>query len=1084
MSTERGERQWWREQLAGSARQTGPLLPVTDADGAPAPVRGPVDRNTVAGLRRLATEAGAGLHEVLTALTAAFLSRTLGGADQMVGIPAPGHRALPVRLDVPPGTPLRDLAAHAATVSAQALEHAGVPAGVLAELLEPGPAGYGATGPLVLLGTGDAPGLPPAALAPPESAAPHFTGLTITLTTGAHEGDGGSLTLHATPGRVSAAELALLHASFSTFLASAGEAGPTRAVDGLDLLDAPTRHTLTYDWNDTDRPAGDDPRDVVAAFAQQVRRAPDAVALRTDDGLVTYAELDRRANRLAHRLIGLGVRPETAVAVLMERSAELVVALLAVLKAGGAYVPLHATFPEARMRAVLEQTGAPVLLTDFATTPGTAFDDLVTTVLTGTDAEAGPGVEAAPEVRIGTGQLAYVMFTSGSTGAPKGVAVAHGDVLALAADRCWAGDAQARVLVHSSHAFDAATYEIWVPLLNGGEAVIAPAGQLDAPTLRRLTEEHGVTSLFLTTALFNLIAEEDPTVFRSVHEVWSGGEACAPDAVRRVVDHCPTTDFVHVYGPTETTTFATRAVIRAPHGVGATVPIGRPMDDLRAYVLDGSLRPVPVGVTGELYLAGAGLARGYAGRPALTAERFVASPFEPGARMYRTGDLVRWLPEGVVEFVGRADQQVKIRGFRIELGEIEAVLARFPGVGPRAVTVREDLPGDQRIVAYTVATEGAALDLAALREHAAEHLPPYMVPSAFVPLDALPLNSNGKLDRKALPRPVTRSTEGLLPARTAREEVLCALFAQLLGLERVGVDQSFFDLGGNSLQGMTLVSRVRAALGAEVPFATLFRNPTVAGLAEVLDEGGERRPALTAADRPGRLPLSYAQQRLWFLREWEEGGDTYNIPLAIRLRGPLDPAALAQALTDVVARHEALRTRYPSVDGEPYQQIDPAGTVDLRLTPVPAGGLEGLLAAAAAHVFDLAAELPLHAELLAVSSEDHVLVLVLHHIAGDGWSMAPLSRDLGTAYAARTAGEAPRWAPLPVQYADYTLWQRELLGAAEDEDSRYATQLRYWVEQLADAPQELVLPTDRPRPPVASHRGEVVTALMGPELHA
>uniref|UniRef100_UPI0011B00890 non-ribosomal peptide synthetase n=1 Tax=Streptomyces sp. SM11 TaxID=565557 RepID=UPI0011B00890 len=860
--------------------------------------------------------------------------------------------------------------------------------------------------------------------------------------------------------------------------------GPLLPVTDADGGPAAVRGPVGPHTGASGRPAGDDPRDVVAAFARQVRRAPDAVALRTDDGLVTYAELDRRANRLAHRLIGLGVRPETAVAVLMERGPALITALLAVLKAGGAYVPLHATFPEARMRAVLEQTGAPVLLTDLATTPGPALDDLVTTVAVDADAGSDTGSDTAPEVRVGAAQLAYVMFTSGSTGAPKGVAVAHRDILALAADHCWTGDAQARVLVHSSHAFDAATYEIWVPLLTGREAVIAPAGQLDAPLLRRLTEEHGVTSLFLTTALFNLIAEEDPTVLDSVHQVWSGGEACAPDAVQRMLDHCPTTDFVHVYGPTETTTFATWTALRAPYRVGATVPIGRPMDDMRAYVLDDSLRPVPAGVTGELYLSGAGLARGYVARPALTAERFVASPFEPGARMYRTGDLVRRLPEGDIEFVGRADQQVKIRGFRIEPGEIEAVLARFPGIGPRAVTVREDRPGDKRIVAYAVATDGATLDTAALREHAAEHLPPYMVPSAFVLLDALPLNSNGKLDRKALPRPAAESTDGLRTARTAREEVLCALFGRLLGRERVGIDQDFFDLGGNSLQGMTLVSRIRAALGAEVPFATLFRNPTVAGLAGVLDEGGEQRPALTATGRPDRLPLSFAQRRLWFLREWEEGGSTYNIPLAVRLRGPLDHDALAQALTDVTDRHEALRTRYPSVDGEPCQDIDPAGTAGLRRAPVPAGGPDGLLSAAASHVFDLATEHPLHVELLRVAPEDHVLMLVLHHIAGDGWSLAPLARDLGTAYAARMAGEAPRWAPLPVQYADYTLWQRDLLGAEDDESSLSAAQLRYWEGVLAGAPEELELPMDRPRPPVPSHRGDLVTTLTDPGLHA
>ncbi|MEW2163788.1 amino acid adenylation domain-containing protein [Streptomyces sp. NPDC007084] len=825
---------------------------------------------------------------------------------------------------------------------------------------------------------------------------------------------------------------------------------------------------------------------VVAAFAAQVRRAPDAVALRGDGVRLTYGELDRAANRLAHRLAGLGVgdRAETPVAVLMERSAELVVALLAVLKAGAAYVPLHPSYPAARMRAVIEQTGAPVLLTDRATHPGDLFHDLVTTLAVDDD----PALAGCPATDPGTvidpSGLAYVMFTSGSTGAPKGVAVTHRDILALAADHCWDGEAQRRVLVHSSHAFDAATYELWVPLLAGHEAVLAPPGQLDPRTLRRLAEQHGVTSLFLTTALFNLVAEEDPEVFGLVRQVWSGGEACSPEAIQRVLDRCPDTEFVHVYGPTETTTFATCLGLRPPHRVGATVPIGRAMDGMAAYVLDDSLRQVPEGATGELYLAGAGVARGYTARPALTAERFVACPDRPGERMYRTGDLVRLLPDGVIEFVGRADAQVKIRGFRIELGEIEAVLGRLPGVGQRIVVVREDRPGDKRLVAYVVPDESGTPDPDQLAERAAEELPPYMVPTAFVVLDSLPLNSNGKVDRKALPAPAAH-TEDLRAPRTPDEEVLCQLFAQILGLERVGVDQSFFRLGGHSLLGSRLISRIRSALGAEVTFPMLFAAPTVAELAAALRESGARRPELKAAGRrPDPVPLSFAQLRLWFLREWEDGGSTYNIPLAVRLRGPLDAAALETALNDVALRHEALRTLFPAVDGEPRQHILKAPGLTLGVTPASEDRLPALLTGAAGHVFDLATELPLRAELFELADDDHVLALTLHHIAGDGWSMAPLARDLSTAYSARVAGRTPDWAPLPIQYADYTLWQRDLLGDERDPGSLAARQLGYWQEALADLPEELELPVDRARPAVASHRGALVRARSDAELHA
>ncbi|MEN3586688.1 amino acid adenylation domain-containing protein, partial [Streptomyces sp. ZYX-F-203] len=710
----------------------------------------------------------------------------------------------------------------------------------------------------------------------------------------------------------------------------------------------------------TDLPADRFPH-VVAAFAAQVRRTPNAMALRGDGIAMTYAALDRAANRLAHQMVarGVGGRPETAVTVLMERSADLVVALLAVLKAGGSYVPLHASYPVSRMRSVIEQTAAPVLLTDRASQPGTAgLDDLVEVLCvdgptSGPDGVADGIPDTAPNIEIASEQLAYVMFTSGSTGAPKGVAVSHRDILGLVADRCWDGTAQRRVLVHSSHAFDAATYEIWVPLLRGAEAVIAPPGQLDARTLRRLAEEYGVSSLFLTTALFNLVAEEDPEVFDLVEQVWSGGEACSPEAIRRVLERSPRTEFVHVYGPTETTTFATFLQLRRTGRgrsteVGATVPIGRVMDGMTAHVLDDELRPVAEGGTGELYLAGVGTARGYIGRSALTAERFVACPFRPGERMYRTGDIARRLPDGSLDFVGRADSQVKIRGFRIELGEIETVFDQLPGVGHRVIAVREDRPGDKRLVAYVVPAEGAHLDPDVLAGQAAEMLPPYMVPTAIVVLDALPLNSNGKVDRRALPVPVTVGGSGVAP-RTAEEEVLCELFAEVLGVERVGVDDSFFALGGHSLHASRLIGRIRRAFGTELNYPMLFAAPTVRQLTVAVREGDAGRPALTAlTERPDPVPLSSAQSRLWFLRDWDDNDTAYNIPLALRLRGSLDRDALQAALGDVVARHEALRTVYPAVDGEPRQHVLAAAAAaaepDLAVVPATEERLPELLA--------------------------------------------------------------------------------------------------------------------------------------------
>ncbi|HEY0495058.1 MAG TPA: amino acid adenylation domain-containing protein, partial [Kutzneria sp.] len=485
-------------------------------------------------------------------------------------------------------------------------------------------------------------------------------------------------------------------------------------LSALPLLTATEERDLEA-WNDTSRvvPGGS----VLSRFAEQVARTPSSTAV--VDAL-TYRELDLRANRLAHTLIAAGVGTETPVAVLMDRSVDLIVAELAVLKAGGVYVPLHASYPEHRMRWVLEETGAPVLLVDLP--PG--LDGVVEVLATDlADDDSDPGVTVDPR------QLAYVMYTSGSTGNPKGVAITHEDIVALADDHCWHGEAQRRVLVHSSHAFDAATYEVWVPLLAGHEIVIAPAGQVDMAALAGLLVSERITSVFLTTALFNVIAEEQPLAFAGVHEVWTGGELASPSAMRRVLDLCPTTTVVHVYGPTETTTFAT--YLRLSRDFAGVPPIGRAMDNMQAAVLDEHLQPAPPGVVGELYLSGAGLARGYWNRPALTAERFVA--VAGGRRMYRTGDLVRWTPGGHIEFVGRGDGQVKIRGFRIELGEIETVLAGHDGIGQVSVTTYEHSAGDRRVVAYYVPA-GSPVDDAALRAHVSASLPEYMVPAAFMPL--------------------------------------------------------------------------------------------------------------------------------------------------------------------------------------------------------------------------------------------------------------------------------------------------------------------------------------------------------------
>ncbi|WP_308298743.1 non-ribosomal peptide synthetase [Streptomyces sp. GESEQ-35] len=863
-------------------------------------------------------------------------------------------------------------------------------------------------------------------------------------------------------------------------------ADPAQTISQIDVIDTHERVRLLGLCAGAESGEGLGAGSVQAAFAAQVLRSPGAVAVRCAGRELTYRELDERANQLAHRLLGLGVGPEAPVAVLMERSVDLVVALLAVLKAGALYLPLHSGYPLERMQWIVDETSAPVLLADGAMRErGLPAAGVV--VVVDEDVElAGlpvgdPGVEGRPE------QLAYVMYTSGSTGRPKGVAVTHRDVLDLVVDGMFGAGAHERVLLLASYAFDPSTYAFWVPLLHGGRTVITPEGELGVAELARLIVEEEITGLDITAGLFRVMAEENPDCFANVREVITGGDLISPTAVRRVLEHCPDTVVRGAYGPTETTLFATQAPWTAADVVPAPIPVGRPLDGMRAYVLDDALSLVPAGVAGELYLAGAGLARGYFGRADLTAERFVADPFGPaGSRMYRTGDLARWSGEGLLEFVGRVDDQVKIRGFRIELGEIEAVLGGFPGLAQVAVVAREDQPGDKRLVAYVVAETGTGtVDTEALRAHAAGLLPEYMVPSAFVVLDRLPLTTNNKVDHRALPAPdMPAAGTGRTP-RTPQEETLCALFAETLGIPAVGIDDNFFELGGHSLLATRLVSRIRTTLNIELPVRALFETPTIATLTDQIAEAGSARSALTTTERPARIPLSPAQNRLWFLNKLEGANATYNVPVAFRITGDLDADVLEQALNDVVVRHESLRTVFEEIDGSSAQVVLGTDAVDVKLNQVAcsASELQTALRDAGQYAFDLAAELPLRTTLFTVGPDEHVLLLLVHHIASDGASMGPLGRDVETAFRARLQGQAPAWSALPVQYADYTLWLHELLGAEEDTTSLVSRQLDFWTSALDGIPDQLELPFDRPRPKVADYRGDTVRIRIDTELH-
>ncbi len=624
---------------------------------------------------------------------------------------------------------------------------------------------------------------------------------------------------------------------------------PDRPIGEIELLDAAERRRMLYDWNDTAHAMASDT--LPACFAAQAARTPDAVAASDGSRALSYRELDAGANRLAHRLRELGVGPDVLVGLCLPRSLESLVATLGILKAGGAYLPLDPEYPGERLAHMLKEAAAPVLVTRADVAEQLSFPGVELVLLDRHRQTIERQPDDAPPLHgLRPAHLAYAMYTSGSTGAPKGIAVSQRSVVELAQDRRWLGDDQQRVLMHSPQVFDASTYEMWVPLLAGRQIVLAPPGRTDVAALARLIVQQRVTALFLTTALLRLLVEEHIECLAAVRSVWSGGEAASPQIFQRLLQHCPQLEAVNVYGPTETTTFVTCYGLRASERWNEPVPIGAPMDNTRAYVLDAALKPVPVGVPGELYLAGSGLARGYQQQPAPTAQRFVACPFgAPGERMYRSGDRVRWREDGQLVYLGRTDQQVKIRGFRVELGEIEAALHKQPGVRQALAIACEDPSGHRQLVAYVVASAGTVVEPAALRRTLAGRLPEYMLPAAIVPLDAFPLTANGKLDRRALPAPDFQAAAGREP-ETPQEIALAGLYAEVLGLKRVGADDSFFDLGGHSLLANQLISRIGSRLGVELPIRALFEAPTIGELALRLQQAA---PVTRKPLRPMRV---------------------------------------------------------------------------------------------------------------------------------------------------------------------------------------------------------------------------------------
>ena len=843
------------------------------------------------------------------------------------------------------------------------------------------------------------------------------------------------------------------------------------------------RDQLLRAWNDT---AIDVPPElrVHHFFEQQADRTPDAPAARFGDHSLSYRELDEQANRLAHVLRGLGVGPDVLVGIHLERSCKLAVALLAILKAGGAYVPLDPAYPRDRLAFVCSDTQVPVILTQRSLagslpTQGTTLLEL--------DDELPPraGHEQRPAVELRADHLAYVIYTSGSTGRPKGICLPH---LALVNLIRWHQRTLlrgARTLQFASLSFDASFHEMFAAWSSGGCIYFIPEStRKDVHALTHFIHQAGLQKVILPVVVLQQMAEQhghEPELFSSLRELTTTGEQLhITQPIVRLFKQLPDCLFHNHYGPSETHVVTALTLSRDPDTWPTHPSIGKPIDNTTIHILDAALRPVAIGDIGELYIGGFSLGRCYLGRPDLTAERFVRDPFspQPDARLYKTGDLARYLPDGNIEFLGRIDHQVKIRGFRIELGEIESTLSRHPAVQEAVVLAREDTPGDKRLVAYLVVKPGWTALAGTLRSFLGQQLPDYMLPAAFVFLDAMPLTANGKIDRRALPRPGRARPQLASPLtapRTATEDTLAAIFGETLQLDSLGVHDSFFELGGDSISAVKIVARIHRVIAVDLSIEDLFSHPTVAKLAERVERApavGRSASVIPQVSREQALPLSFAQERMWFLQQLAPSSPLYNCCYAFRLQGPVDVAALTASLRQLVQRHEVLRTTFPTVAGQPFQRIAAEGSCELErldLRPLPANEKAAVhtqvLSAIALQPFDLSRGPLCRVGLIALEPDQHTLWFNLHHIVTDARSMAVLFQELTTLYHAARRGETAPLSAQPLQYADFASWDRQRLS-----ETAQAEHVRFWQDKLGGWPSQVELPTDHPRKPTGSVR--------------
>ncbi|HEX9133237.1 MAG TPA: amino acid adenylation domain-containing protein [Ktedonobacteraceae bacterium] len=890
-------------------------------------------------------------------------------------------------------------------------------------------------------------------------------------------------------------------------------ADPAQRIAALPLLTQAERHQLLAEWNATD---AEYPQDqcIHQLFESQVERTPEAVAVVFENEQLNYRELNRRANQLAHYLCDLGVGPDVLVGICVERSLDMVVGLLGILKAGGAYVPLDPAFPSERLAFMLEDAQAPVLVTQHHLLTTLPAHGAKVICLDADAAVLAQQSEADPSFGATSDHLAYVIYTSGSTGRPKGVQIVHRAVVNfLLSMREQPGlMAEDTLLAITTLSFDIAALELFLPLIVGARVIVASRDTAaDGAALAETLTRSRVTVMQATPITWRLLLasgwQGKPDL-----KILCGGEALPLELAEQLLPRAAS--LWNLYGPTETTIWSTICKIEPGEEV---MTIGRPIANTQIYLLDPQFQPVPVGVPGELYIGGGGLARGYLHRPELTAERFLPHPFsdEPGARLYKTGDLSRYRPDGTIEHLGRLDFQVKLRGFRIELGEIETVLAQHPAVRQAVVVAREDVPGDKRLVAYVVLCEQQMAKAGDLQRHAINQLPHYMVPSAVVLLEAFPLTPNGKVDRRALPVPDHSHPEragSFVAPRTPLEEMVAASWSQVLDIGQVGIHDNFFELGGHSLLAMQVIAHLRITLQVELSLRSFFEAPTVAQLAERIGQmqadtmAPSLLPTIEAVSRkPYRrhvsleavgkveegvdevivMPISLVQQGLWLVDQLESDSPTYNLPITLRLRKRLDMSALEQSLQILVQRHEALRTTVALIDEQPMQVIAPrmrvaVAAVDLREVPHEQQEVElqRLVSHEVQQPFDLALGPLIRAMVLHLGAEEHLVLLIMHHIISDGWSVGVIGQELTQLYDAYVTGRPAQLAELPLQYADFALWQREWL-----QEERLDEQLSYWRETLAGAPPVLELPTDHPRPALPTHRGAEYTFTLAEALN-